>query len=697
MTPIIPLNFLFVGVDSSFSAYFFTKEEALNASVDSCRTIKDAKQKLLTTLYDVYVIDLSESAVLSLVQEIRLKAPNCIIAVTTKESAWQPDLQALETLHIVNYVLLKPLEPQQVDEMFTGLCKHFSKDSSDKAHLTSTSEDNRPLVYIVDPDHSFLDLLQKVQSSFPFELKCDSDPKQALERLKEKNFNPQALIISDTFPGSSLSAFEIIENQKLEEQTSAPITALILGNGPSQDDVKVRVKAMAHNINYVFHKPIYAHTLLKSIEEILQVQSRQNFRVLILDDDVDFCGFIVEILKDAGMEALAIHDGNELFKALDEFKPQLLLLDILLPQFDGFDLLRTLRRDVAYSNLNIVLITSAEEASTKLSAYSAKADDIIYKPIDPILFQKRMINFSERYAHSKERSRVEQEGMGSTKELIATIHSCLEHPENAPYFLALFEVHQLPEWMKTHSQRELKELLISISNQIFLELEPGKACYYQDFKYALLFQKESIENITEKMSTLLNRLVQREAFASIHFNCSITPILTKYGNAEQNLKVAVQTLLETANQEEQPVKMTVVASEENTPKEIVLVDGDLQLLKILKTTFESHGVRVTTFAEGEEALNDLLKRSFEDLPALLIVERKLIDMDGIDILAKLKIHFKRSIPFYMLTFFASDKDILDGLKQGALEYITKPFNTSILVEKALKVISHESTRVYLNS
>lgn len=693
MTPIIPLNFLFVGVDSSFSAYFFTKEEALNASVDSCRTIKDARQKLLTTLYDVYIIDLIDSDALSLVQEIRLKAPSCIIAVTTKEGAWQPDLQALETLHIVNYVLLKPLEPQQIDKMFTGLCKHFSKDSKEPPSLSQISNDNHPCVYIIDPDQSFLNLLNKVRSSFPFDLQFDSDPKQALERLNSDDFRPQALIVSDTFPGSSISAFEIIENERRKEHNSSLISALILGNGASQDDVKARVKAMSHNINYVFHKPIYAHTLLKSIEEILQVQSRQNFRVLILDDDQDFCGFISDVLKDAGMEVMAIHEGDELFKALDEFKPQLVLLDLLLPTFDGLDLLRTLRHDVAYSDLIIVIITGKEESSTRLSAYSAKADDIIYKPIDPILFQKRMINFSERYAGAKERSK-EHAGMGSLKELTAQIHTYLEEPEHAPHFLALFEIDQFNEWVKTHSQKEHKELLISISNQIFSELEQGKSCFnLEGSKYALLFQEESLESITSKMNTLLKRLVERESLSSIRFNCSITPILTKYGNAEQNLKVAEQTLLETAKKENESVKMTAIVSDEDKPKEIVLVDGDLQLLKILKTTFEAHGVLVTTFSEGEDALNDLINRPFEDLPALLIVERKLIDMDGIDILAKLKIHFKKTIPFYMLTFFASDKDILDGIKQGALEYITKPFNTSILIEKALKAISHDSIQV----
>lgn len=690
MTPIIPLNFLFVGIEPSFKAYFFTKEEALNASVDSCRTVKEARQKLLSTLYDVYVIDLDDPDALNLVQEIRLKAPDCVIAVTTEVDNEEKELEALLTLHIVNYVLLKPLEPQQVDEMFHGLCKHFAKNIEDKP-LIPTTGNGRPLVYIVDPDFSFLELLHKVKSSFPFELQTDSDPRKALERLHKTNFNPQVLIISDVFPGSYIHAFEIIENEQVKAKNPTLITALILGNGPVEDDVEARMKATSHNINYVFHKPLFAHSILKSIEEILQVKNRQNFKVLILDDDQDFCGFVSEILKDAGMEVMAIHDGGQLFKALDEFQPQLVLLDVILPQFNGLDLLRTLRHDITYAHLIVVIITSGKENTTMLTAYSAKADDIIYKPIDPILFQKRMINFSERYVHLSDDSSCKQDGIECTKELILSIHDQLKKPESAPHFLVLFEVNKFNDWLKIHTAKERQELLISIGNQLLSEFAYEKACYHlKNSEYAILFQNESLEKVKSKVEGLSNRLVERESLSSIQLNVSITPILSKYVNAEQNLKFAEQTLMEASKQENKSVRLLTVASDEDKPKEIMLIDGDLQLLKILKTTFESHGVHVTTYAEGETALEDLLKRSFEDLPNLVIVERKLIDMDGIDILAKLKIHFKKTIPFYMLTFYSSDKDILDGIKLGALEYITKPFNTSILVEKVLKVLYPES-------
>ena len=104
----------------------------------------------------------------------------------------------------------------------------------------------------------------------------------------------------------------------------------------------------------------------------------------------------------------------------------------------------------------------------------------------------------------------------------------------------------------------------------------------------------------------------------------------------------------------------------------MLVDPDEELLKILRTAFEAHGITVHTFTDGESALNSILSRSADALPSLIIVERKLIDMDGLDMIIKINDHFNTTVPFYILSIYCSDKDISEGIKQGALEYIGKP-------------------------
>jgi DNA-binding response OmpR family regulator len=685
---LVPINFLFVAIEQSFMAYFFTKEEVFSASVDSCRTLQDAEKKLETALYDVYFIDMGAAPVLELltfIEAVRKKSPKgIIILIATSE---EECITKLLKEGVINSILLKPLAPQAVDEVFTGLLSSYGKADS---KLDLDSIHSLPIVYVIDPDQSFLDLLNKVKHNFPFDLKTVSDPKEAIKFLSVKDFNPQAIIVAESFPGYSITGFEIIEEARKEGRSSF-ISALILGQGNEKGNIESRVKAMEMQINYVFHKPIYAYTFLQSVKDALEVQLRLNFKVLILDDDEDFCRFAADILMDAGIEVRAIYTAEDLFRTLDEYKPHLLLLDLRLPRYDGLNLLKTLRLDTTYGNLHIVIITGADETSTNLSGYSAKADEIIYKPIDPILFQRRILNFAERKKAQEENR--DDTGMGSLKKLTADIHRCIENEALGASTLVLFEVNQLNTWVQGHGVRKGQELLVSIGNELLLQVDEDVLCFnYDTSKYALIFEKSTPEDISTKMELLLIDLAKRESLSDVGFNCSVIEISKKFGNAEQNLKECESVLQEARLQDTSPVKMKVVAPkfEGKAKKEVVLIDDDQQLIKILKRNFESYGIEVSAFLDGHSALNNLINRSDRELPSLIILERKLEGMDGIDIMIKLKEHFKHPIPFYILTFFGSDKDVIEGIKEGAIEYMTKPFNTSILMEKALKTIDLSS-------
>ena len=175
---------------------------------------------------------------------------------------------------------------------------------------------------------------------------------------------------------------------------------------------------------------------------------------------------------------------------------------------------------------------------------------------------------------------------------------------------------------------------------------------------------------------------------NVAFNCSIVPVSKSFGDAHQILQIAEKGLRDAQQKGPAPVKLVVnmPQGERNEKKEVVLIDTDEELLRILRTAFESHDLAVKTFTEGIPALNDILSNGESRLPALIIVERKLPDMDGLDLFDRLKARFRVPIPLFFLTVFSSDKDVSEGLSHGALQYVTKPFNLSLLVQRALAAI-----------
>lgn len=124
--------------------------------------------------------------------------------------------------------------------------------------------------------------------------------------------------------------------------------------------------------------------------------------------------------------------------------------------------------------------------------------------------------------------------------------------------------------------------------------------------------------------------------------------------------------------------------------EIIIVDDDVDLLKLLVSAFESQGFKSKGIADAAEAITYLYDEKNRQSVCLLILDRVLPNMDGLDILKRLPNSFKTQTPVLILSMLSEERDILEGLQYGAVDYISKPFDLSILMEKALALIKRYS-------
>src|SRR5690606_28266176 len=132
---------------------------------------------------------------------------------------------------------------------------------------------------------------------------------------------------------------------------------------------------------------------------------------------------------------------------------------------DGLNLLKTLRQDFTYKNLIIVIVTSSDESATRLSAYSASADDIMFKPLDKSILQKRILNLAERFSSfGQQRDIQEITGLVKTKSLMEKLHDCLIDPRRRNEHLAVFEIDHFADWSKDREYSTIKGALVAISN-----------------------------------------------------------------------------------------------------------------------------------------------------------------------------------------------------------------------------------------
>jgi diguanylate cyclase (GGDEF)-like protein len=107
-------------------------------------------------------------------------------------------------------------------------------------------------------------------------------------------------------------------------------------------------------------------------------------KILIADDDPDILRFVEVNLTIEGYDVVAAVDGEEALNKAIETLPDLVLLDVMMPKIDGFEVCRMLRADPRTSNLSIIMVTAKSLSADKITGLSNGADDYILKPFDPL-------------------------------------------------------------------------------------------------------------------------------------------------------------------------------------------------------------------------------------------------------------------------------------------------------------------------
>jgi two-component system alkaline phosphatase synthesis response regulator PhoP len=103
-------------------------------------------------------------------------------------------------------------------------------------------------------------------------------------------------------------------------------------------------------------------------------------KILVIDDEPSIINLVSAYLKPEGYEVFTAADGNAGLKAARAFKPDLIILDLMLPGMDGIELLSRLRRE---SDVYVIMLTARTEETDKIVGLSVGADDYVTKPFSP--------------------------------------------------------------------------------------------------------------------------------------------------------------------------------------------------------------------------------------------------------------------------------------------------------------------------
>lgn len=122
-------------------------------------------------------------------------------------------------------------------------------------------------------------------------------------------------------------------------------------------------------------------------------------KVLVVDDDKNICEVIKMYLESAGYSIKVANDGKEAQEVFSSFKPDLVILDVMLPYVDGIDVLKWIRKD---SETPVIMVTAKGETFDKVLGLELGADDYIVKPFEPKELIARVKAVLRRYTMETE-------------------------------------------------------------------------------------------------------------------------------------------------------------------------------------------------------------------------------------------------------------------------------------------------------
>lgn len=108
-----------------------------------------------------------------------------------------------------------------------------------------------------------------------------------------------------------------------------------------------------------------------------------NQRILVVDDDKQIVRLVQSYLEQAGYAVLTAYDGAAALRTIRTERPDLVVLDLMLPDQDGWSITRTVRADASQADLPIIMLTARIEDTDKIVGLEIGADDYIAKPFNP--------------------------------------------------------------------------------------------------------------------------------------------------------------------------------------------------------------------------------------------------------------------------------------------------------------------------
>lgn len=172
---------------------------------------------------------------------------------------------------------------------------------------------------------------------------------------------------------------------------AVPIIAL-----SDQVDLQTRVQLTKLGAVQLLQMPLSAAQIMTTVNQTLKQSLRYPVKLLVLDDDRTMLACLQHWLEPLGFELILLDYASDFWSTLEQTNPDIVILDIKMPDFSGIELCQAIRRDRTWQTLPVIFLSAYDDADTVQQVFAAGGDDLLHKPTSQPEVVTRLYNRLQR-------------------------------------------------------------------------------------------------------------------------------------------------------------------------------------------------------------------------------------------------------------------------------------------------------------
>jgi len=436
-------------------------------------------------------------------------------------------------------------------------------------------------------------------------------------------------------------------------------------------------------------------SLLATLRSAAENGSGDRSSILIIEDDLDHARYLEILLAGPGREILLAHSGAEAEAILEQQDVTLILLDLILPDTDGRNLLARLRERVVTAVIPVLVMTVKSAERARAECLALGADEYFEKPVVAEDLQNAV---SARLRTGSDLLREFRKDPLTGLPNRAAFHESFDRARyiaavaGDPLSVALIDLDHFKlvndACGRTLGDQVLRRVAAVISRAL---RGSDLVARWGGEEFAVLFPKTDPASAALALDQAL-RALREESFPvgggrtlQVTFSAGVAPVHEgtcveeAMAEADRQLYLAKQSGLD---------RVVSPDSKVDAPRRKILIAEDDELIRmVIRRLLEREGYEVTTCNDGSAALAS----AYENTYSMILSDVLMPQLDGFELLRRLReLPESQRTPVVMLTSRGKDEDVHRGFELGAADYIVKPFSSSELLSRVRRLMMKAS-------